>query len=67
MAAVPIDDADRLPALRFAWRSLGQAPAALEGCTDVAGMLAAMRAAFSPARIPATSVALHNTGVAFEL
>jgi glutamyl-Q tRNA(Asp) synthetase len=62
--AVPIDDANPLPALRFAWRALGQDPAALESCTDVAGTLAAAREAFSPARIPSESVALHNTGVA---
>lgn len=62
--ALPIDDANPLPALRMAWRALGQAPAALESCTDVAGTLAAAQAAFSPSRIPSESVALHNTGVA---
>ena len=64
MDAMPVDDADPLPALRLAWRALGQDPAALESCTDVAGMLAAARVAFSPERIPSESVALHNTGVA---
>ncbi|KGQ20748.1 glutamyl-Q-tRNA synthetase [Lysobacter dokdonensis DS-58] len=65
MDAAPIDDAAApLPALRWAWRALGQDPAALEACTDVAGTLAAALAGFSPSRVPSESVAMHNTGVA---
>ena len=64
LSALPIDDADPLPALRAAWRALGQEPSVLAGCTSVGAALAAARAAFEPEWIPSGSVALHNTGVA---
>src|SRR4249919_990507 len=65
LAAMPVDDANPLPALRAAWRSLGQDPRILEHIADVPGALAAARTAFVPGDIPAGSIALHNTGVAF--
>jgi len=65
LAAMPVDDANPLPALRAAWRSLGQDPRILEHIADVPGALAAARAAFAPPNIPPGSIALHNTGVAF--
>lgn len=64
LSSLPIDDNDPLPALRAAWRALGQDPAALAHVTDVHGALASARAAFVPDWIPSGSVALHNTGVA---
>jgi glutamyl-Q tRNA(Asp) synthetase len=64
LSSLPIDDADPLPALRAAWRALGQDPAALAHVEDVAGTLDAARAAFVPDWVPSGSVALHNTGVA---
>jgi glutamyl-Q tRNA(Asp) synthetase len=64
LAALPIDDANPLPALRAAWRALGQEPKVLAHCGDVPGTLAAARAAFVPDHIPSGSIALHNAGVA---
>jgi glutamyl-Q tRNA(Asp) synthetase len=52
-AALPVDRHDPLPALRAAWRWLGQAPEALEGAHDVEVLLARACAAFVPAAIPA--------------
>ncbi|AKK67449.1 tRNA glutamyl-Q(34) synthetase GluQRS [Xanthomonas translucens] len=52
-AALPLDDADPLPALRLAWALLGQAPTALAGAGSVAALLAAALRAFEPARLPA--------------
>ena len=51
--ALPLDDADPLPALRLAWTLLGQAPAALAGAGSVSALLAAALRAFEPARLPA--------------
>jgi glutamyl-Q tRNA(Asp) synthetase len=63
LAALPVDAGAPLPALRAAWRALGQAPAALDDAGSVGAALEAARAAFNPAAIPAASIALHNTGV----
>lgn len=52
LAAVPVDAADPIPALRAAWQALGQEPAVLRGIGTVSAMLAAAQAAFDPARIP---------------
>ncbi|MDL5366284.1 tRNA glutamyl-Q(34) synthetase GluQRS [Xanthomonas sp. NCPPB 2654] len=52
-AALPLDDADPLPALRLAWALLGQVPAALAGAGSVAALLAAALRGFEPARLPA--------------
>ena len=64
-AAMPVDDANPLPALRAAWRALGQDTRVLGHVDDVPGALTAASAAFDPGAIPARSIALHNTGVAF--
>lgn len=53
--ARPVDPADPLPALRAAWATLGQHPQALAAARDLAGLLAAARSSFDPARIPATA------------
>jgi glutamyl-Q tRNA(Asp) synthetase len=63
LRALPVDDDDPLPALRFAWAALGQPAAPLRGCASVDALLEAARAAFDPARIPVGSIAVHNTGV----
>ena len=62
-AAHPLDSTNPLPALRQAWRALGQDPAALEQAASVPGLLAAARDGFDPQRIPkaAMSAASHNT------
>ncbi|WP_295915831.1 tRNA glutamyl-Q(34) synthetase GluQRS [uncultured Xanthomonas sp.] len=52
-AALPLDDADPLPALRLVWVTLGQPPAALAGAGSVPALLAAALRAFDPARLPA--------------
>ena len=64
LQALPVDDDDPLPALRFAWAALGQPAAPLVGCGRVDAFLDAARASFDPTLIPADSIALHNAGVA---
>jgi glutamyl-Q tRNA(Asp) synthetase len=59
-AALPLDDADPLPALRLAWALLGQPPAALATAGSVAALLAAALRAFEPARLPAQDRTLHQ-------
>jgi glutamyl-Q tRNA(Asp) synthetase len=51
MGALPIDDADPLPALRAAWRFLGQEPSALPRAAPPRALQAALQA-FDAARIP---------------
>jgi len=65
LSAIPVDDTDPMPALRATWRALGQDPSALAGVYAVPTALAHAQAAFVPEDIPAGSIALHNTGVAF--
>ncbi len=65
LAALPVQAADPLPALRAAWAALGQAPAAVAGAGAVDAWLRAAVAAFEPARIPRGPVAApHNTRAA---
>lgn len=63
LAALPLDDADPLPALRAAWAALGQPADALAGAGSAAALLEAARRAFDPTRIPRGSrvPAAHNT------
>lgn len=58
-AARPVDPGDPLPALRRAWQSLGQAPAALDRAGSVSELRAVALPAFDPARIPAGTPAAH--------
>lgn len=63
LAALPIDPADPVPAMRAVWRALGQG--SLTGGTgSVASMLETMRVRFDPSRLPRTPrfdlAALHN-------
>ena len=65
-SALPVDDADPLPALRAAWRALGQEAGALDGLRSPQAALAAALCAFDPGRLqaaPATFAAAHNTQV----
>jgi glutamyl-Q tRNA(Asp) synthetase len=63
LAALPVDPADPLPALRAAWAALGQAPAAVDSAAPVDAWLRAALAAFDPAAIPPGPVAaMRNTG-----
>ncbi|MEZ0469894.1 tRNA glutamyl-Q(34) synthetase GluQRS [Luteimonas salinilitoris] len=68
LAAVPVDDDEPLPALRAAWRALGQAPSVVAAAGTPAQLLDAALRAFDPARIPRrhelSLAALHNTDVA---
>ena len=63
-AAHPLDPARPLPALRAAWRALGQREGVLDDATDAAGALAAALRAFEAERIPASRLpsiaAAHN-------
>lgn len=52
-AALPVDASDPLPALRTAWRLLGQAPLTLDGTGNAAAALRCALAHFDAARIPA--------------
>lgn len=63
-AALPVDDADPVPALRSAWTALGQDPAVLDGLRSPQALLAAALCTFDPgalASAPATFAAAHNT------
>ncbi len=59
LAALPLDDADPLPALRAAWSVLGQDPMMVATSANVERFLDAALPAFDPARIPAAAVPLH--------
>ena len=63
-AALPVDADDPLPALRAAWRTLGQDPVSLQESTDVPSLLAASTSSFVPSRLPRVAslrtAALHN-------
>jgi glutamyl-Q tRNA(Asp) synthetase len=65
LAALPVDPDDPLPALRAAWRALGQEPRALAGTGSVAATLQAALREFVPATIPCLPqvplAAAHNT------
>jgi len=66
-AALPVDAADPLPALRVAWRALGQDPRTLPDAGSVAVLLARAVENFEIARIPTADnlplAALHNGNV----
>ncbi|MCF7220859.1 tRNA glutamyl-Q(34) synthetase GluQRS [Marilutibacter chinensis] len=62
--AWPVHADDPLPTLRLAWDALGQDPRVLADAGDLAGLLAAARAAFAPDRIPR---ALPATGSAMPV
>jgi len=66
LAALPVDPGDPLPALRAAWRGLGQVPAAVGGAPSVGALLAAALGAFDPGAIPHEPqpvAALHHVAV----
>lgn len=62
--ALPIDGKHPLPALRMAWRALGQPPSSLHDGGDVPALLARAASVFDPALLPASpaipAAALHN-------
>jgi glutamyl-Q tRNA(Asp) synthetase len=64
LAALPVDGADPLPALRAAWHALGQDADGVAGATTPEDFLAAAARHFDPARIPALRewplAATHN-------
>ncbi len=63
--ALPVDRDDPVPALRAAWRALGQPAGSLPGCTDMPALLDGAASAFDPALLPAVpaiaAAALHNS------
>ncbi|MGO1002701.1 tRNA glutamyl-Q(34) synthetase GluQRS [Lysobacter sp. CA196] len=62
-AAQPVDAGDPLPALRTAWRGLGQDPQALDTVATVTELLERAQVSFSPAQIPKCAkplAAMHN-------
>jgi glutamyl-Q tRNA(Asp) synthetase len=62
-AARPVDAGDPLPALRAAWRRLGQDPQALDAVATVTELLERAQVSFSPAQIPKCAdalAAMHN-------
>ncbi|NUO75699.1 MAG: tRNA glutamyl-Q(34) synthetase GluQRS [Lysobacter sp.] len=63
-AALPVDPQRPLPALRAAWRALGQAPDALAGAASVPLLLTRAQTEFDPGRIASTPTvalaAMHN-------
>jgi len=64
-AALPVDPARPLPALRRAWAQLGQAPSIGAEGDDVGGWLQQAAAGFDPARLPPGDIStLHAAGEA---
>jgi len=63
-AALPIDPASPLPALRTAWQALGQSPDALDGSHDRDALLAAAARAFDAGRIGTHPCWLHELALA---
>ncbi len=66
LAALPVDGDDPLPALRLAWRALGQAPGALDAAGSVEHILSRAMNGFDPGAIPRDPIgfaALHNGAV----
>ncbi len=66
LAALPVDGDDPLPALRLAWRALGQDPATLDAPGSVERILGRAVSGFDPAAIPRDPIgfaALHNGAV----
>ncbi len=64
LAALPVDADDPLPAIRLAWRALGQEPGLLEGAGNVDRWLSRAMIEFDPdaiPRMPVTFAALHNS------
>lgn len=61
-SAQPLDDAAPQPALREAWRLLGQDPAMLRGANPPDALLRQARSHFDPSRLPRTVhfAAAHN-------
>lgn len=62
-AALPVDDADPVPALRTAWSALGQDPRRLAAAAPLRTVLATAVAGFDATRIPRgplQATALHN-------
>jgi len=57
LSSLPVDPADPLPALRAAWRMLGQPAHAIDGGGSVDAALRLARAHFDPAAIPRTLAA----------
>jgi glutamyl-Q tRNA(Asp) synthetase len=68
MAALPVDAKDPLPAIKLAWRALGQNTEALATHRAIEPVLAAARAYFDPQALPRTPsiglAALHNKSTA---
>ena len=60
LAAVPVDPANPLPALRAAWQRLGQSPGAVANCTTTEAFLQAARRHFGAGRIPQSAPALRR-------
>jgi glutamyl-Q tRNA(Asp) synthetase len=52
LSALPIDDADPLPALRAAWQALGQPAHAIAGAGSVGTLLSMSARAFAPGLVP---------------
>ncbi|GAB3726822.1 tRNA glutamyl-Q(34) synthetase GluQRS [Luteimonas pelagia] len=52
LAALPVDPADPMPALRAAWAQLGQSPLVLADATTPALALSRALTAFDPSRVP---------------
>jgi len=68
-AALPVDPGKPLPALKAAWRALGQDPAVIMEAPDAAALLKLARDGFDPLRIPRSEkialAATHNEGFMF--
>lgn len=61
LAALPVDAADPMPALRAAWEALGQAPMAMAGITTPTALLTRASHQFDPGNIPPTPATMLAT------
>jgi glutamyl-Q tRNA(Asp) synthetase len=59
-AAVAVDADDPLPALRLAWRALGQTPGSVGGTLGVAAFLRSAATAFEPRRVNAAACSIDT-------
>ena len=68
-AALPVDPDEPLPALKAAWRALGQDPVLVETAPDAPALLEHALTGFDPLRVPRSSrialAATHNAGFIF--
>ena len=62
LSSLPVDARDPIPALRAAWRALGQPPGVIDDAQGITDALDRARAAFDPRLVPPDPIAPCNAG-----